>query len=79
MRELKQRVNPLTDKVAGLESHQFSRDEHRFAASNVNQNINIKDLPRQPRVGINSRNTSDDVFKFGNTMDYNDRKFHIMH
>nr|KAJ3422821.1 hypothetical protein HK105_006193 [Polyrhizophydium stewartii] len=61
----------VTDKVAGLESHQFSRDEHRFAALPV-KNLDIARLPRQPRVGNNSRNNSDGVFQFGGTLNYPD-------
>ncbi|KAI8927793.1 hypothetical protein BC831DRAFT_451094 [Entophlyctis helioformis] len=63
------RVKTVTDKIAGLESHQFSRDEHRFAAL-PGPAIDVNTLPRQPRVGNNSRNTSDGVFKFGGPMAY---------
>eukprot|EP00842_Homolaphlyctis_polyrhiza_P000336 jgi/Hompol1/1302/HPOL_004633-RA len=73
MHSKSKRVVVQTDKVAGLESHQFSRDEHRFAALPV-KNLEVRMLPRQPRVGNNSRNQSDVVFKFGNSMAYADPK-----
>ncbi len=52
----------LLDKAAGLESHQFARDQHRFNA--VFPPINYDRLPRQPRVGQNTRNKSDIVFAY---------------
>lgn len=60
------------DKAAGLESHQFSRDEHRF--NTVFQPPQTTNLPRVPRVGQNTRNHSDIVFKFGNSQGYEKEK-----
>jgi hypothetical protein len=57
-----------TDKIAGLESRQFVRDENRFGLRVPPPKDVI--LPRQPRIGTNTRNTSHQVFAFGNTMDY---------
>ena len=56
-----------TEKVAGLESHQFVRDDYRF---NVSRKQHSSALPRQPRVGSNSRNSSDSVFTFANAHDF---------
>ncbi|KAJ3268889.1 hypothetical protein HDV01_002117 [Terramyces sp. JEL0728] len=60
------------NKPAGLESHQFSRDEHRF--NTVFQPPQTAKLPRVPRVGQNTRNHSDLVFKFGNSQGFNSEK-----
>ena len=52
----------LDNKAAGLESHQFAREANRF--NTVFTPPDYKNLPRQPRVGQNSRNESDKVFQF---------------
>ncbi|KAI8899856.1 hypothetical protein BC833DRAFT_584201 [Globomyces pollinis-pini] len=63
----------LLDKPAGLESHQFSRDEHRFNCI-YTPPLDSTILPRQPRVGRNLRNHSDNVFAFGNSQGYEKEK-----
>ena len=62
---------PYTDKVAGLESHQFVRDQHRFNTTGIK--CDPATLPRQPRIGNNSRNTSSTVFQFGGSLDVRQR------
>lgn len=59
-----------TDKIAGLQSHQFVRDENRYAmrAFPIKEGL----LPRQPHIGNNARNNSHKVFTFGNSMAYAD-------
>lgn len=52
----------IDNKAAGLESHQFSREANRF--NEVIVPPNYPALPRQPRVGQNSRNDSNLVFQF---------------
>jgi hypothetical protein len=61
--------NMIYEKAAGLESHQFTREEHRFNAINERQ-LDYSNIPRQPRVGLNTRNDSDGVFQFGNKLGF---------
>jgi hypothetical protein len=57
----------VLDKTAGLESHQFSREENRF--NTIANPVPLKNI-RQPRVGFNTRNNSNTVFQFGSNHGY---------
>lgn len=56
------------ENAAGLQSHQFNREQNRFGS--FNEPIQKDNLPRQPRTGNNTRNNSNIVFKFGQNLGY---------
>jgi hypothetical protein len=58
----------IIDKIAGLESYQFRKDENRFAS--MSEPKDYANLPRQPRIGNNSRNSSDAVFTSASALGY---------